>query len=161
MKSPWEYVVKTLIEELTAAGCAVVGVDDGEGVVRKMDGTEAIAAICGVDESHLYVKTTEGKEGWLFIVLGNEPEETVCDYLVYPVIETAVEKFEKRWEGLGLPVAAQVSELDAVKSLNNELLNALKSVQEAFAHLKPLELGEIVEDALDAVDAVISKAEGK
>ena len=42
-----------------------------------------------------------------------------------------------------------------------DLLNALKGVQEAFAHLKPLELGEIVEDALDAVDAVIAKAEGK
>ena len=41
-----------------------------------------------------------------------------------------------------------------------EMLDALKAIQKAYAHLTPFEHGEEAERALDAVDAAIAKAEG-
>ena len=59
-----------------------VEVFDGEEMFEKNTSFKAIkAASEGAEESHLYIYDSEGeKAGYAYVVLGNEPEELVCDY---------------------------------------------------------------------------------
>jgi hypothetical protein len=43
---------------------------------------EAADAVCEVDEAYVYIDTPDGSEGWIFFVLGNEPEEVASNYTV-------------------------------------------------------------------------------
>lgn len=43
---------------------------------------EAIDLSNGVDEAYVFVLTPDGDEGWIRFVLGNDPEEVVCDHTV-------------------------------------------------------------------------------
>ena len=41
---------------------------------------EAVEAVTAVDEAVVYLGTPAGEGGWIFFVLGNDPEEVACNY---------------------------------------------------------------------------------
>lgn len=44
---------------------------------------EAVDLVTGVDEAFVYFKDKDGnQDGYIYFVLGNEPEEVACDYTV-------------------------------------------------------------------------------
>lgn len=43
---------------------------------------EAIDLCCGVDEAYVFVELEDHSTGWIRFVLGNDPEEVVCDHTV-------------------------------------------------------------------------------
>ena len=104
----WKPVVGSLLSKLQKAGFTLVSVDNGGGK-EKLEGTDrekrqqAKAEICAVEEAHLYVETGEGIRKWIFLVLGNEPHETVNDYAPDSGLEAVFEGFEKQWEGKSCP----------------------------------------------------------
>lgn len=103
----WKSVIGSLLKKLQDHGFTLVSVDDG-GETHHLTGTnreqrqKAKAAICAVEESHLYVDNSDGVRKWLFIVLGNEPEETVCD-CSGSGLDEVLEEFSKQWEGKPCP----------------------------------------------------------
>jgi hypothetical protein len=100
-------VIGSLLKKLQDFGFTLVSVEDG-GERHQLTGTnrdqrqQAKAAICAVDESHLYVDTSEGARKWLFIVLGNEPEETVNDHSGSG-LDDVLEEFQQQWKGKSCP----------------------------------------------------------
>ena len=100
-------VVGSLLKKLQVSGFTLVSVDNGDGEVE-LTGTDrdkrqqAKSEICAVDESHLYVDTSEGTRKWIFIVLGNEPEETVCDHSGSG-LDDILEEFSNQWAGKSCP----------------------------------------------------------
>lgn len=44
--------------------------------------SEAIELVMGVDEAFVYLLTPDMLPGYIFFVLGNDPEEVACDYTV-------------------------------------------------------------------------------
>jgi hypothetical protein len=99
----WRAVVGSLLCTLQEDDYTLERVDDG-GETITVSGTpreqrqQAKSAIVAVDTSHLYV-SKNGKTFWLFIVLGNAPEETVCDYTSNEDLEKTLDKFISKWEG--------------------------------------------------------------
>jgi hypothetical protein len=55
------------------------GGDDDEPVSNER---EAIAEIMAVDEATLWVRDSSGKAWGVFFVMGNSPDEVICDYHV-------------------------------------------------------------------------------
>lgn len=72
-------IIDGLIErEVTPTVCR-----DGENEdLNYSDKDEAIAHLMSCDESVLFVDLPDGKRGYLYFVLGNSPEEVVCDHTV-------------------------------------------------------------------------------
>lgn len=73
--------IQQAIRALRANGWNVDSVNDGEEIILVTNETEAIEAICAVDEATLAV-VKDGQSGYVFFVLGNSPEEVICDYTV-------------------------------------------------------------------------------
>jgi hypothetical protein len=72
--------IRQAIRALKADGWELAFVNDGdyEDVAVSTE-TEAIDAITAVDDASLHV--TKGTDtGWVRFVMGNEPDEVVCDY---------------------------------------------------------------------------------
>lgn len=85
-----------VIRGLVNAGWFLEFVADGEEDVPVTTVDEALAAIFAVDMARLYVENTEtGESGWVFFVLGNDPEEVVCDHTVNlsPAIDPICDKW--------------------------------------------------------------------
>lgn len=100
----WKPVLRSLVNSLREFGFALAYVDDGEERHEVADNAKAaIEAMAGVDESKLVV-AKDGQRYAVLIVLGNEPEETVCDYAVCDDLDKATEHFSKKWEGKSCPV---------------------------------------------------------
>lgn len=101
-------VIGSLLKKLQQHGFTLVSVDDG-GDTHHLTGTnrdqrqQAKAAICEVDQCHLYVDNSEGVRKWLFLVLGNEPEETVCDCSGDSCLDPVLDEFSALWEGKKCP----------------------------------------------------------
>lgn len=75
--------IQQAIRALRADGWELRHVWDGGERVKVTNETEAVEAITAVDEARLYVRRGDGvttEKGWAFFVLGNSPEEVVCDY---------------------------------------------------------------------------------
>jgi hypothetical protein len=71
--------IQQTIRALVAEGWDLLFVWDGEDRVPVTMEPAAIEAITAVDDSRLYVG--KGAErGWVRFVLGNAPDEVVCDY---------------------------------------------------------------------------------
>ena len=107
MKRNWKPVIKSLLDTLAEHGFEVRSVDNGDGPVAapaKKPSKWALDEIAATDESHLTVKGRDGKVLWLFVVLGNEPFETVCDYNCNPALDAACEAFSEKWEGRACPL---------------------------------------------------------
>lgn len=110
----WKPVVKSLIETIQSAGFNLLGVNDGEDVYVELSNQSAVDIITSVDESWATFIDSNGVKRSVFIVLGNEPYETVCDY-TYPKDiaendpiqvkwENAIEEFSDFWETHACPL---------------------------------------------------------
>jgi hypothetical protein len=88
--------IRQVIRALVASGHTPFAVNDGEETIHVKNETEAIEAITAVDCAHLYVQLPDGKtNGWVFFVLGNDPEEVVCDYTTN--LDPTVEALTAKW----------------------------------------------------------------
>lgn len=88
--------IRQIIRALRAADYPLDSVWDGEESVEVSTEAEAIEAITAVDQAHLYVKTpNRGILGWVFFVLGNDPEEVAADWTVNlsPVLDPLTESW--------------------------------------------------------------------
>lgn len=75
--------IRQAIRALRGAGYTLVEVWDGEETVPVKNESEAVAAITAVDDATLFVRTPEGdRDPWVRFVMGNDPEEVICDYVV-------------------------------------------------------------------------------
>jgi len=77
--------IEQVIRALRAAGWELDYVDDTEEKIPVSTEPEAVEAITAVDEAFLHVKKRESNgvvydTGYVFFVLGNDPEEVVCDH---------------------------------------------------------------------------------
>jgi len=88
--------VRQTIRALRAFGYLLVSVDDGEELLSTTTEKQALEAIMAVDEATLWV-TSPGSLHFAFVrfVLGNDPEEVICDYSVK--LEDALESVLDEW----------------------------------------------------------------
>jgi hypothetical protein len=106
----WNPVVGSLLKTLQDHNFTLVSVDNGDGK-EALTGTErqrrqqAKKLICAVDVAELFIThpSSPSRSLWVYIVLGNEPEETVCDHTHFDVLNLAVEQFSRKWEGKPTP----------------------------------------------------------
>jgi hypothetical protein len=88
--------IRQVIRALRAADHVIIGGHDGEDFFESpANETEAnlIANLTACDSSTLHVRLPDGSNSHVFFVLGNDPEEVVCDYGVSlsPVIDPLTE----------------------------------------------------------------------
>ncbi len=122
----WKPVVKNLLTKLDKAGFKILAVDDGgdeDEVHHNPTMEEAVAAVTSVDESHITAKAPDGKNVWLYIVLGNSPDETVSDYTVHAELEPVIDAFSAEWEGVPVPTSES-----KVKNSPTELLDLINKI---------------------------------
>ena len=75
--------IRQIIRALRAADYDLVEVWDGEETVPVKNESEAIDAVMAVDDATLFVRTPDGSRNpWVRFVMGNDPEEVVCDHVV-------------------------------------------------------------------------------
>jgi antitoxin (DNA-binding transcriptional repressor) of toxin-antitoxin stability system len=86
--------IRQTIRVLRAAGWELDSVWDGEESIPVTKEGEAIAAIMALDSAHLYV-SKDDHEGFVYFVLGNEPDEVINDYTVtlMPVLDPMTERW--------------------------------------------------------------------
>lgn len=99
----WEPVVKSILKIARDHGLTIKNVSDGEETFSTEDINEAAKIVCSVDEASVYFADPQGKRVWCFIVLGNSPEETICDHTCNLFMEKAADEFSKKWEGKKVP----------------------------------------------------------
>ena len=69
---------------------------DGEEDIDVTTVTEALDAIFAVDMAHLHLHHPKTDErGWIYFVLGNEPEEVACDHTVN--LSPAIDPITDKW----------------------------------------------------------------
>lgn len=74
--------IEATINALLADGWELVAVNDGDdGNVAVVNRAQARRAITAVDMAHLYVRKGD-ETGWVFFVLGNDPEEVINDHTI-------------------------------------------------------------------------------
>jgi hypothetical protein len=86
--------IRATIHALLDAGWSIHHVDDGEEEIATTDENEAIAALTAVDQSWLYVRRGLVL-GYVLFVLGNDPEEVVCDYTTN--LDPIVDELTRTW----------------------------------------------------------------
>lgn len=73
--------IRQTVRALKEAGWELDYVDDREEITPVSTETTAIEAVTAVDEAFLHV--TRGDDtGYVFFVMGNDPEEVICDHTV-------------------------------------------------------------------------------
>ncbi|MFN5920263.1 MAG: hypothetical protein ACK45I_03065 [Bacteroidota bacterium] len=111
----WTPVVMSLLNHLQKAGVTITAVDNGEDLIEIDNSVSnlkqrkaACEEIVSVDESYVRLGYgPEQKRAHLFIVLGNEPCETVCDYGTADdsgIVDNAIDNFIAAWEGRKCPM---------------------------------------------------------
>ena len=86
--------IKVLAEMLIAAKFKLLMVDEE----KTPDVESVVDAICAVDDSRLYVENPQGKTLGIYIVLGNDLGEAVCDYHVDSYLEEVINSYYDRFE---------------------------------------------------------------
>jgi hypothetical protein len=115
----WTVPVRSLIHRLQKHDFVFLSVNDGEEDLPVISDPGSLAernevteAITSVDAS--YVRIGKGsKFAILFIVLGNEPDELVCDYSYSDdelgnELDDAIDAFRNQWEGKKCPLVEDV-----------------------------------------------------
>lgn len=74
--------IQQVIRTLKAAGYELDSVWDGEESTPVSTEHEALEVIMNLDQATLYVNVLGVTVGHVFFVLGNDPDEVVCDYTV-------------------------------------------------------------------------------
>jgi hypothetical protein len=99
----WKPVVGSFIRIAQHHGLVLQGVDNGDGIVKTLSSANAIDEATACDEACVYFTAPDGKRVVAYLVLGNDPDETVCDYSMHPLMDAATEQFSKKWEGKKVP----------------------------------------------------------
>ena len=92
-------IVTALVDEALAKGYSL-SIDDGGdelALVRSADRKEILAAIgqAGDEWIHIHVPgSTRSRDGWVFLVYGNEPYYVINDYTVNPITKGVVKATE-------------------------------------------------------------------
>jgi len=126
----WKPVVGSFLTKLIKAKFVLVAVDDGGSRIPVDKKSEAVDAVDSVDDSHLYVTDPNGFDRWIYIVLGNDPEELVADYScrreyddsedkVDP-LDAVLDEFTDLWAGKKCPRSDSESRYDAALSAWNK-----------------------------------------
>lgn len=90
--------IRQTIHALRDAGWELDFVCDGEEDIPITDENKAIADLTAVDQSYLNVKRTrDGQEvtGHVFFVLGNDPDEVICDYTTN--LDPTISDLQRSW----------------------------------------------------------------
>jgi Icc-related predicted phosphoesterase len=106
---PQEMAVLSLLYKFQQHGFVLRSVYDGEetyflgDVESKLRARkDAADVICSVDESWVRMQNLSGDRATLFIVLGNDDSEILCDYSsrkeLLQEIEVIAEEFYQQWE---------------------------------------------------------------
>lgn len=96
MPSTDRAAVGKIIRGLINAGWGLDRVFDGEEDVPVTTVSQALHVIFSVDMAHLHVKNpATGETGWVWFVLGNEPEEVAADYTVN--LSEAIDPITEAW----------------------------------------------------------------
>ena len=110
MEHPQAKAVSSLLCKLQKRGISLDSVYDGQDriVVDKLNKIgarkTAVEAICAVDVSWVFVKDlANDHKAELFIVLGNDNSEILCDYnassrTFFSVIDSVSDEFYEQWE---------------------------------------------------------------
>lgn len=82
--------IRQAIRALRNAGYELLEVFDGEETVKVSSEKKAIDAIMAVDDATLFVTKNDGYNPWVRFVMGNSPEEVICDHTVSlsPVLDS-------------------------------------------------------------------------
>ena len=107
----WAPVIESIVRIVQECNITIISADNGEFETKVPEGASPefvrrlmVYNLNACDEGRLYVKTPGcDRLRWLFIVLGNEPEETICDYIDCPEIDLAFSTFTQEWEGKKTP----------------------------------------------------------
>jgi len=94
---PYATEIRSLMRTLNKHGFTPVSVFDGEETEKVKNQSEAVDVILSVDDSSLYVKNAAGKTVKLYIVLGNDPGEAVCDHSDFDPLTVAMTEHYDRW----------------------------------------------------------------
>lgn len=97
MKFNWKPVVESLIINIQSAGFTLHSVNDGEERFAQPSLNFAVDTVTSVDESWITFTDSNGERRGVFIVLGNEPCEIVCDY-TYPKNTSQDDPIQIKWE---------------------------------------------------------------
>lgn len=89
--------IRQTIRALRAAGYTLANVQDGEENIPVSNEAEAMDAIMAVDDAFLVVNITPERQGWVRFVLGNAPEEVICDHTVN--LSSVIEPLTDSWWG--------------------------------------------------------------
>ncbi len=104
----WPKVISPLMRRLQKAGFSLDRVWDSEEWHEVANSkAEAAEAICAVDEATIRI-SKEGETFGIYIVLGNGPDEVVCDHTcsdseVSLLLEKTIEGHSIAWEGRKCP----------------------------------------------------------
>ena len=85
--------MQQVIRAMRADGWEIDSAWDGEESLESPNETAAIDWVMACDQGHIYFRKGD-ETGWVFFVLGNEPEEVVNDYTVNL---TAVDALTSSW----------------------------------------------------------------
>jgi hypothetical protein len=100
----WEPVVLDLLERCVRHCIFPVAVDNGGGFEQVQSVASAAAESSASDEAVITFRDTQGNRCKVYIVLGNEPHELVCDYSAHlPALQDVVDEFQDAWEGRECP----------------------------------------------------------
>ena len=99
----WKPVVKSFLTIAAKHGLVLQGVDNGDGYEKISDLSKGADEASATDEARVYFETPEGKVIGAYLVLGNEPFETVCDYHCHPLMDKASDEFSEAWENKKVP----------------------------------------------------------
>jgi Icc-related predicted phosphoesterase len=107
---PQEKAVLSLLYKFQQHDFLLHSVNDGEEVYFLGDAENKLRArkdaadvICSVDESWVRIQNNQGGRATLFIVLGNDDSEILCDYSsssqeLMQEIDVIAEEFYQQWE---------------------------------------------------------------
>jgi hypothetical protein len=104
MINDWEKVVRSLIRHMKKAGYDTVVAFNGEDSIKLGTIRQMADKVCECEEG--WLRMVKGGERYnLYIVLGNSPSETVCDYswksgmdAENEIFEKALIKWSEMWE---------------------------------------------------------------
>lgn len=89
--------IKIALNRLDSAGWKPYAVDQHDDEVNVNSVYDAVKHVMEVDEAFVLVQHREtGKTGWVFFVLGNDPEEVICNHTVN--LSEVLDPLMEEWE---------------------------------------------------------------
>lgn len=114
----WKPVVKSLLNKMSDNDYSIYKVYLYDDIEETTSIERAIDLICSTDESLVYFKTENNQFIKLYIVLGNSPCETICDYSVpkreCEKLDRVLEDWSDSWEGRDCPTVTDDMEKDLI-----------------------------------------------